>query len=111
MLIAYKEPSLMQYKGQSLLSYRYCVEEDEEKDVCKEEVNQLPRYSLIQYVGASAGDCNISYVDMKKVAESKSGKICYRNNQEELDANESKSALFSRHHFCFSVLKNTLISR
>ena len=90
MLIAYKEPSLMQYQGQSLVSYRYCVEKEEGKNVCNQEVNQLPPYSLIQYLNTSEGHCNISYVDLKKVGESRSGKICYKDNRVELEAIESK---------------------
>ena len=80
----------MQYRGQPLTPYRYCVEED----VCNEVLNQLPPYSLIQYLAASDGRCHIKSVDLQKVGESKSGKLCYENNQDELHEDESKIILY-----------------
>ena len=71
-MIAYTQPDMVEYNGQSLLQYRYCIETDHH---CNRVVNRLSPYKLIHSISVDAGRCLVKSIDAR-VAKRSTAKVC-----------------------------------
>ena len=91
-IIAYMEPGLEAFGGQSLLPYRYCIDMDHR---CHGVVNHAPKFSLIHSIDTEEGRCIVNSVNLKKVKKSNNmgGSFCLNSDDDDDRNNDGKTFL------------------